>query len=235
LQAAEQELGASLFQYSWLLAQSQMHFYLAQDHEALALLKTKGSDVLSEDIFQFLYQLHESKEWKRLTYWLAEAAPLLNTYNRKVLMDLTALWDQAGQHLPEAEQQMWDMLVDLLPSSRPIYEEKLLACGKWRQWVDYLLSAGREPLDYRAGVFNPIAKEAPELLLPLYHQAVERYVLNKNRDSYKAAVKLLKRLAKLYKKMKKDASWEQFFTAFASRNSRLRALQEELRKGKLIS
>jgi uncharacterized Zn finger protein len=81
---------------------------------------------------------------------------------------------------------------------------------------------------------QPIEKDAPELLLPFYHQAVERYIAHKNRDGYKAAVKLLKRLSKIYKKMKREEPWEQFITALAVRNSRLRALQEELRKGKLI-
>ncbi|MNH35848.1 hypothetical protein D3C79_965770 [compost metagenome] len=71
-------------------------------------------------------------------------------------------------------------------------------------------------------------------MLPFYHQAVERFVLEKNRHSYKAAVKLMKRLAKLYKKLKREERWEEFLEVFTSRNSRLRALQEELRKGKLI-
>ncbi|MNT90218.1 hypothetical protein D3C72_2310820 [compost metagenome] len=59
-------------------------------------------------------------------------------------------------------------------------------------------------------------------------------MLEKNRHSYKAAVKLMKRLAKLYKKLKREERWEEFLEVFTSRNSRLRALQEELRKGKLI-
>ena len=101
--------------------------------------------------------------------------------------------------------------------------------------MDYQLSIGKEPLDFRVSVMQPIEKHEPELLLPFYHQAVERYILLKNRVSYKAAVKLLKRLSKLYKKIKQEERWEQFITAFASRHSRLRALQEELRKGKLIS
>lgn len=63
---------------------------------------------------------------------------------------------------------------------------------------------------------------------------MERHVLLKNRSGYKAAVKLLKRLAKLYKKLKREERWEEFIIVFSSRHSRLRALQEELRKGKLI-
>jgi hypothetical protein len=34
--------------------------------------------------------------------------------------------------------------------------------------------------------------------------------------------------------MKNEERWETFIDAFSSRHSRLRALQEELRKGKLI-
>ncbi|MBJ8193002.1 hypothetical protein JDS79_40395, partial [Bacillus cereus] len=93
-------------------------------------------------------------------------------------------------------------LVGMLPFAGGMYEEALLAHEKWRSWIDYQLSIRSEPLSFRLSVLQPIEKNAPELLLRFYHQAVERYVLEKNRASYKAAVKLLKRLFKLYKKMK---------------------------------
>ncbi|MNY43599.1 hypothetical protein D3C86_1785730 [compost metagenome] len=129
---------------------------------------------------------------------------------------------------------MWSTLSAMLPLSGGIYEDKLLDHGKWRDWMDYQLSSGKVPSDFRVSDLQPVEKHAPELLLPFYHQAAERFVLEKNRHSYKAAVKLLKRLAKLYKKMKREERWGEFLDAFTTRHSRLRALQEELRKGKLI-
>ncbi len=129
---------------------------------------------------------------------------------------------------------MWDSLVSLLPLTRELYEKKLMETGQWQRWMDFQLSLGSDPLEFRVTDLAPIDKGAPEALLPFYHQAVERYVLLKNRDGYKTAVKLLKRLAKLYKRLKRESRWEAFFDAFVDRHSRLRALQEELRKGKLL-
>lgn len=130
---------------------------------------------------------------------------------------------------------MWRTLQEMLPFSRTVYEDALAAHGRWDRWIDLQMCMGRDPLSLRVTALKPVEKEAPELLLPFYHQAVERYVLQKNRDGYKAAAKLLKRLAKLYARLKKGERWALFIAAFASRNSRLRALQEELRKGDLLS
>ncbi|CAM4350242.1 hypothetical protein L1N85_24670 [Paenibacillus alkaliterrae] len=236
LQAAEKELGTDLSRYPWLLSQSRMHFHLGGDKEAWALLESlhESVGVVEEDLLHFLYDLHQLGQWQRLTDWLVATAPWFESQYGHMPINYSHYWDALLQKFPQAEGKMWETIVGLLPYSKFLYEEKLLAYGKWQKWMDYQLSTGSEPLDYRVTVFSPIEKHAPELLLPYYHQAVERYVLLKNRDSYKLAVKLLKRLAKLYKKVKKEAVWDTFLNAFASRNSRLRALQEELRKGKLI-
>lgn len=66
-----------------------------------------------------------------------------------------------------------------------MYEEALLAHEKWRSWIDYQLSIRSEPLSFRVSVLQPIEKNAPELLLPFYHQAVERYVLEKTEPAIK--------------------------------------------------
>lgn len=235
LEAAQDELGAALSGYTWLLARSWISFFLNRDHEARTCLTEMNSrsDLRPGDLFHILSAMSDAQEWHRLSEWLMETIPLMERHRLNSLEIFFQYWDAAIEHIPHAEQQMWEQLDRMLPYASSIYEEKLRKHGQWKQWVDYQLSTGSEPLSYRVSVFTPIEKNAPELLLPFYHQAVERHVLLKNRDGYKAAVKLLKRLAKLYKKMKNDAQWERFIEAFASRYSRLRALQEELRKGKL--
>jgi hypothetical protein len=214
-----------------------MYFYLAQDGPAWELLQqaNKGAIIPPGRLLHFLHVLSSTEQWPRLQDWLINIGPMLSSLREEHLNEYVACWDKVIQHFPDAEQHLWNSLVDTLPYSKNIYEEALLTHGKWQQWMDYQLSIGKEPLDFRVSVMQPIDKNAPELLLPFYHQAVERYILLKNRASYKAAVKLLKRLSKLYKRLKQEERWEQFITAFASRHSRLRALQEELRKGKLIS
>lgn len=237
LKSAEDALGNTLSRLPWLLAQSQMYFYLDQDEQAWELLQAanKGSIIPPSRLLHFLHALATTEEWSRLQDWLITIGPMLSSPREEHLTEYMEFWEKVIRHLPKSEPHMWKSLISMLPYSRTVYEETLLAYGKWQQWMDYQLSTGKEPLDFRVSVMQPIDKNAPELLLPFYHQAVERYILLKNRTSYKAAVKLLKRLAKLYKKMKQEERWEEFITTFASRHSRLRALQEELRKGKLIS
>lgn len=235
LQQAGEKLSAASSRHALLLAESRMHALLHEDAAAIEKLNTASErpGLHPEELMSFLPPLAEAGQWRRLTLWLAALGPLLNSrmYN---LLDYAGYWDEAVRNLPEEEPLMWDTLSGMLPLSREIYEVQLLAYGKWQEWMDMQISSGHQPSDFRVSDLQPIEKNAPELLLPFYHQAVERFVLDKNRHSYKAAVKLLKRLAKLYKKLKREARWEVFLDGFTDRHSRLRALQEELRKGKLI-
>ncbi|ETT48026.1 hypothetical protein C162_16120 [Paenibacillus sp. FSL R7-269] len=235
LQKAGEKLSAAAPRHALLLAESRMHALLHEDADALEKLNTAAErpGLHPEELMSFLPPLAEAGQWRRLTLWLAALGPLMNSrmYN---LLDYAGYWDEAVRHLPDEEPLMWETLSGMLPLSREIYEVQLLAYGKWQEWMDMQISSGHQPSDFRVSDLQPIEKNAPELLLPFYHQAVERFVLDKNRHSYKAAVKLLKRLAKLYKKLKREARWEVFLDGFTDRHSRLRALQEELRKGKLI-
>ena len=237
LQEFEEKLNSSISRYSWLLAQSWLHFQLSEDENAWSLLQSAAErpDFHPEALMRFLAPLSVANEWPRMVNWLVHIGQLLSHRKFYKLEEYSQYWEKAVTKLPDAEPQMWNTLVEMLPSSRDIYDEKLLTYGKWQEWMDYQLSAGREPANFRVTKLQPLEKHAPETLLPFYHQAVERYVSEKNRGSYKAAVKLLKRLQKLYKRMKQEDRWESFISAFTLRHSRLRALQEELRKGKLNS
>jgi len=235
LEAAEPGLPAQS-KGAWNAAMLRMLFGLKEDERALALLAGEANRLGSAHVAQLsemLGELARREEWHRLLRWLTELGPLMYGRRLKELEAYAGLWDAVVAKLPEAEPRMWSALESLLPSSQPIYEDRLLAAGRYEEWIDIQLSFGREPLDYRATELAPLEKEAPHALLPFYHQAVERYVAMKNRASYKSAVKLLKRLAKLYKKMKREERWIEFYELFELRHSRLRALQEELRKGKL--
>ncbi|MFC4098489.1 SWIM zinc finger family protein [Paenibacillus xanthanilyticus] len=236
LDAAEARLGAAVTRIHALQARGWMRFWLGEDAEAIDLLRSAAAKtrVKPDSLFVYLDELREQGQPERQLDWLCAVGPLLIGNRQDSLDRYGRYWDDMLQLAPEAESRMWETLEDMLPFAGSLYENKLIERGRWRQWMDVQLSAGVEPLDLRVSELAPIEKHEPQLLLPFYHQAVERHVLEKNRHGYKAAVKLLKRLAKLYKKLKQDERWEWFIEAFAERHGRLRALQEELRKGKLI-
>lgn len=218
-----------------LVALAWMRFWLGEDQEAWRQLDAAERHGLEPaQVFRFLRQLEGNDEWTRLEAWLSHCVNGQVGRSPGSLDEYGHYWDAVVMRLPEAEERMWSAIASLPPYCSSLYEEKLMRYGRFRQWIDYQLSLGSDPLDFRAKDLQPIEKEAPEALLPFYHQGVEKYVLLKNRDGYKRAVKLLKRLAKLYKKLKREQRWEAYIETFASRHSRLRALQEELRRGGLI-
>lgn len=239
LRKAGAELGDALHREVWLQAQCRIELVLGDDDKAWELLREanegSGGRFDYEAWLGLSNELAVDDEPARLAAWLLRLEPLMARYHRAAMNRYAALWEEAVRRDPELEQAMLDSLARLLPYSWSRYEDLLRERGEWRRWIDYQLLVGSDPLGYRVAELQPIEKEAPELLLPFYHQAVERCVLLKNRDGYKAAVKLLKRLAKLYRKLKREERWERFLETFAGRHSRLRALQEELRKGKLLS
>ncbi|MBB6731820.1 SWIM zinc finger family protein [Cohnella zeiphila] len=238
LKEAENELGSTLQRQPWLLAQCRMNFYLGNDPAAWQLLREAADEKRQldpDELLYYLWELREAEVWKRLSGWLDVAGPLLRNRRGDALRRYFEYWEAAIPHVPDAAERMWSLLSDMLPWTQALYEEKLREHGRWREWMDLQLCTGQEPLAMRVTDLQPMEKEAPELLLPFYHQAVERLVLQKNRYSYKEAVRLLKRLQKLYKRLKRENRWETFFSSFNVRNGRLRALQEELRKGKLLS
>lgn len=113
-----------------------------------------------------LEHLTEAEDWSRLPDWLAEIAPLLNLRRANSVRVYSEYWDLAMRHLPEAGPRMWDSLVSLLPLTRELYEKKLLETGQWQRWMDFQLSMGSDPLEFRVTDLTPIDKDAPEALLP---------------------------------------------------------------------
>ncbi|WP_152392720.1 SWIM zinc finger family protein [Paenibacillus guangzhouensis] len=223
--------------YPWLYFKTFMLFYLARDQEAWEMLREMSRTVFlaTSHLTPFFEPLYEAKDWPRLTSWLVATGPMLRKYhNEQFQSQYLDYWNGMLGQSPDSEPLLFETLAKMLPFSQTYYQETLLAYGKWEQWIDYQLTTGGEPLEFRATTLAPIEKNAPEALLPFYHQAVERYVQQKNRDSYKLAVKLLKRLFRMYKKMKQEERWMLFLEGFIARHSRLRALQQELQKGNLL-
>jgi uncharacterized Zn finger protein len=75
----------------------------------------------------------------------------------------------------------------------------------------------------------------PAYLLPLYHQAIEACISQKNRDGYETAVDMLKTLKKLYKRLNHNHKWDLYIGYVVKKYSRLRSFQDELRRGKIVS
>ena len=121
-----------------------------------------------------------------------------------------------------------------LPYSFMYYSNYLLDSNKHRKWVELYLYSNIE-LDYIASDdIKKVQQENPTLLLPLFTNIVNEKIANKNRQSYRAAVRYLKKIRTIYKKEHNLEQWERYIEKIQHTHRRLRAFQEELKRGKLI-
>ncbi|MNI13879.1 hypothetical protein D3C73_671260 [compost metagenome] len=217
-------------------AKALLYLHQSKSSEAWAALEDSGmlKEAPASLFLPFLSHISVSQDWASLLDWLMKTSSYFYGQRVKEIDAYMGYWKEAVAHLPEAEKHLWEVLEGMLPHSTQIIEDVLYEQQKWKAWVEMQILQGHDPLYHRVSVIQPIEKAAPDLLLPYYHQSIEHYVALKNRRDYKLAVKLLKRLKKVYLKMKQIQRWERFLTHFTDRHSRLRALQEEMKKGKLL-
>ncbi|OAS19043.1 SWIM zinc finger family protein [Paenibacillus oryzisoli] len=223
---------------SFSLCAGRAYLYLMHGRKALSWETLASHAAFKEAptlLFRpFLDELKQKQDWQEMILWLRRMCSFYRGKRHLEIDVYVFYWKLVIAELPEAEADMWQSLEELLPTTYRIIEDLYYERRQWKRWIEMQIAQGYDPFTHRVHVLQPIEKESPELLLPYYHQAVEHYIRLKNRHDYKAAVRLLKRLEKVYKKMKQPERWEAFFTRFVSRFSRLRALQEELKKGKLL-
>ena len=83
-------------------------------------------------------------------------------------------------------------------------------------------------------MIKTVVASDPKIILPLYHHAVQQTVSLKNRAAYKQAVRYLKKMRPIYKKMKQENVFQDYLDYISLSTKRLRAFQEELQRSKLI-
>ena len=121
-----------------------------------------------------------------------------------------------------------------LPHSYWNYANFLFEAGHYKKWVEmHIYSEISIDLISSESIREVISKE-PEVMLPLYYHAVQEKVSLKNRPAYKQAVRYLKKIRTIYKKLKREDVFDRYMEYVVDSTKRLRAFQEELKRGKLI-
>jgi hypothetical protein len=214
-----------------------LHLLQGQDEEALQLLSDQPGLSVSMSMELSVQVMQETEDWERRIHFIRAISPHLEgiRYHREILRNYAEMWIDIATEFPEWQAECYAFLTNHLPMTSGYLETLLLRLEKYQTWVELQLLRQLDPLYVSAATFKPVEKANRALLLPIYHQAVERYVRNKNRDSYKRAARLLVKLASHYKKLKQVPVWEEFMSQFLVRHSRLRSLHEELRRKGLIS
>lgn len=212
-----------------LLALSQFEVMEGRDQAAMKRLADLHTRQFSE-FYVLLEQLSEEDRWDRVLVWLRWLLPSLNKAKQEEFNAGCSYWVEAVKHQPSDEEWIQVML-SLLPRSYYYYTDYLMQTNRYRQWVDLQLATGVTPASLYTAELRTVESHDPSLLLPLFHQSVERAVAEKNRDSYKLAIKHLKKLAALYKQLNKAEAWNDYIARLHLKYARLRAFKEELAKG----
>lgn len=213
------------------------YFYTKAGDDAKAWSLLDGLDAEFRAAFYFinLDVLVRQSAWARAHVWLKHISLDDAKLRQWYAWRLSENWVVVAQHHGDARSDCEAFLTENEPLSHSYLARFYIMTEQYRAWVDYCLFNGRMPNEIEREALRHVEKAAPEYLLPLYHQAVERCIRLKNRAAYKVAVRHLKKLSTLYKKLKRQDDWVRFLNQFTSRYTRLRALQDEMRKRGVIT
>ncbi|HHY74221.1 MAG TPA: hypothetical protein GX497_13560 [Bacillus bacterium] len=221
------------------LALAHFDFMLEKDKEAMERLAEGAANEVYYHTTWFK-TLAQNKIWTRFELWLPfieeKMSAFIQQYGEQNLkQQLTTFYlffikEYASEK--GAGEIFINTLHKWLPYSHVDFCEYLLEKKEFKKWAELQLFTNMPIENLDRELLKEIESEDRTSLLPLYHNAVERAIALKSRDAYKQAVKYLRKLRTHYKALKKEDLWNNYIHALSTKYKRLRAFQEELRKGK---
>ncbi|MDF2725111.1 MAG: hypothetical protein K0Q59_4786 [Paenibacillus sp.] len=216
----------------WLAASSHFDVLADQDDEARRKLDQLSAFKPEEGLF-YAEEFRRTEQWERLWLWLDWLLPKCKKNDQQLFQTLCGYATEAAKALGREDEWM-ETLAAMLPQSYYVYSEFLIKSGRFRQWVNYHLLENSNVYELYPTDLRTIELHDPKLVFPLYHQSVERCVVQKNRIGYKEAIRLLKKLEALYAQIGQQERYELYLRMLSQQYSRLRAFREELMKGKML-
>ncbi|CAM4069022.1 hypothetical protein L1N85_08610 [Paenibacillus alkaliterrae] len=212
-----------------------MYFLDMQDMLAIKHFAMTSFERSQRVMYPCAAQRMEEEKWELVELWMSFLFErVYKVKNGRTVGPFVTLCRRADLDRPDLT--IWtDYMTQLLPHSYSELSDHWLDQKRYDEWADLQLLIGSRPEDVGAPALREIAKQAPRALMPLYHQSVESWIQTRNRQGYRMAVKQLKKLERLYKTDKDAPRWEQYIAALVHKHQRLRAFQEELWKGKIVT
>lgn len=202
-----------------------------KDQDALAIWLTSKQLPLAFYL-PFLKSFAREQDWVRLLEWTHRLERLIGTAENGQYRLVTAIWREAMKQMGR-EQECGTKLRAFLPGSFSEYAAFLFDHQQYREWLDLQLSYRTPFPELQAWNMKAIEEMNPTLLLPLFLSEVNRLIDERNRPAYKEAIKLLKKVRSLYSKLNQEMRWNSYLELLSAKHNRLRAFQEELRRGNL--
>lgn len=224
------------------IAGIHLHLLLRQDELALSMIDSLEEVEIVPYMPFWIDHLSVQREWQRVAPYIElfiqkTKGYLAHLHSYYACTDFAkiALKSIAPYCTENGRTELYERaLVQTLPYSYREYEYFLFDQQQYDKWGELNAFIGFHLQDVPKDRLKVIEKEQPQVLLSLYHQSVQSLLDMKNRQSYKAAVRQLKKLRTLYKKLKRQGDWIVFFERLLERTKRLRAFHEECRRSKLI-
>ncbi|WP_458411828.1 SWIM zinc finger family protein [Schinkia sp. CFF1] len=221
------------------LALAHFDFMVEKDQEAMQRL----SDGPANEVFYYttwFKSLAQNKLWQRFEAWQPFIVERMHDFfhqygDQQLKQQLTSFYlyfIKLYMNEINDESIFINTLHRWLPYSYVDFSEHLLENNEYKKWTELQLFIGIPIEKMDRDLLKEIESEDRVCLLPLYHNAVEEQISVKSRDAYRQAVKYLRKLRTHYKALKKENVWDHYIHMLSTKYKRLRAFQEELRKGK---
>ncbi|WP_162848468.1 SWIM zinc finger family protein [Paenibacillus nanensis] len=216
-------------------ALGMLAYFEGDDEHAISYFSQAAFERVQKLIYPCVAQRMEAGNWEWAERWMAFLYErVYSNRNARNIGPFMTLCRRADEDRPELP--VWTAyMMELLPYSYAELSEHWLHMKRYDDWADLQLFVGVRPEELDTPELREVAKTAPHVLLPLYHQSIEAAIGSRNRQGYRLAVKNLKKLERLYKTAKETEKWESYLAELLAKYQRLRALQEELWKGKIVT
>ncbi|HWO98831.1 MAG TPA: hypothetical protein VNM45_21445 [Bacillus sp. (in: firmicutes)] len=219
------------------------HLLVLEKHDDQAVAVVNKAD---ESIFPYTFKWVKDhiyhKEEQRARIWVTYLNKRMKAYlrtlpsyqgSRTVVSMLLSLFE--GYSDLCRDQTMYKKAMrQLLPYSFVEYSQYLYEQRQLQAWLELQAAFRYDILEYDRSILKDIERENPRWLLPIYHQSIQQLIERKTRSSYEEAVLHLTELKRLYKKLQNEQGFTIYMQQLAQSTKRLRALQEALKKGKLV-
>ena len=179
-----------------MLMAGHLDWLLGRDEAAMQKLATMSHSHTGL-IVTYLDTLVKTASWTRLRKWLDFILPYLRRASSETMNKALLMWRDYANRTGESSS-FQHALTSLLPRSYTAYTEFLIHGAHYEQWVDFHLLNGIPPSKIDWTQLKEVEQKKPSLAIPIYHHAVERLLVTRNRTAYREIVKMLKRLKEAY-------------------------------------
>lgn len=196
---------------------AQCGYYIELAHTAHAL----GSHDIEEHVLKLVLPQLES--------YITQHVP--SSFRSTFIEDVMKLYG----HVSLNDDEESELYASLGNYGLQFYSLYLIRKMRYRDWV--ALQTLRPTSLGHAEMYGlrDVLDADPALVLPLYHTFALREIDQKSRMHYKQAVRIWKMMKSAAKKANKEEFFERYIETMQQQFKRLRALQEEMEKGKLRS